>query len=156
MQYNEDDNKSEFVGEHMEELFVYSLLCDVGYEKYVEYRKALDVLFLEDPENEVLLDLEGREYKDAMLHLYHIMETEKYDVSAFGKHLMKNLKHIYEESDLTKFAKKMYELWKRLPGSIDQKEPFQILCYADDCLDYGDEKQCRELYEKALSYYDVT
>lgn len=37
---------------------------------------------------------------------------------------------------------------------IKLEEPFYILSYADDCLGYGDEKQCRELYENALNYYD--
>lgn len=50
----------------MEELFVYSLLYSIGYEKYDEYREALDNLFCCTPEDEILLDLEGRDYKDAM------------------------------------------------------------------------------------------
>lgn len=45
----------------MEELFVYSLLYSIGYEKYDEYREALDNLFCCTPEDEILLDLEGRE-----------------------------------------------------------------------------------------------
>ena len=44
---------------------------------------------------------------------------------------------------------------QRLPSVIEYgEEPFFALCYADDCLSYGDEKQCRDLYEAALSYYD--
>lgn len=56
-------------GRRMEELIVYAVLCSVGYEKIDEYREKLDKLFLENPQDEVLLDLEGRSYKDAMLHL---------------------------------------------------------------------------------------
>lgn len=48
----------------------------------------------------------------------------------------------------------MYQLWQYLPSELSEKEPFDILCYADDLLSWGDEKQCRELYEKALFYYD--
>ena len=48
----------------------------------------------------------------------------------------------------------MYRLWTLLPKKIKLEEPFYILSYADDCLGYGDEKQCRELYENALNYYD--
>lgn len=40
-----------------------------------------------------------------------------------------------------------------LPQETGQKEPFKALCYADDCLSWGDEKQTRELYEKAFQYY---
>ncbi len=41
-----------------------------------------------------------------------------------------------------------------MPRDIGQKEPFLTLCYADDCLSYHDEEQCRKLYEKAMCYYD--
>lgn len=34
------------------------------------------------------------------------------------------------------------------------EEPFHILSYADDCLSYGDEKQCRELYESMFAFYE--
>lgn len=138
----------------MEELFVYSLLCGVGYEKYDEYREVFDSLLLCNPEDEVLLDLEGRGYKDAMLHLYQLMYELSFDTIEFGKQLMSKLKPIYEESDIVVFCKKMFDLWNRLPDKIDCEEPFHILSYADDCLSYGDEIQCRELYERALNYYE--
>ena len=49
----------------------------------------------------------------------------------------------------------MYELWNRLPKVIDEmEEPFHVLAYADDCLAYGDEKQCRELYESMFAFYE--
>ena len=138
----------------MEELFVYSLLCDVGYEKYDEYREVLDNLLLCNPEDEVLLDLEGRDYKDAMLHLYQLMNELSFDTIEFGNQLMSKLKPIYEESDIVVFGKKMFDLWNLLPDKINCEEPFHTLSYADDCLSYGDEIQCRELYERALSYYE--
>lgn len=138
----------------MEELFVYSVLWCVGYEKYDEYRDKLDSLFLDNPENEILLDLEGREYKDAMLHLCHLLESEDFDVDEFGKQLMDKLRFIYEDSTLMEFARKMPKIWNRLPEKIDCEEPFHTLNFADDCLSYGDEQQCRELYEKALYYYE--
>ena len=138
----------------MEELFVYSLLCDVGYEKYDEYREVLDNLFLWNPDDEVLLDLEGIDYKDAMLHLYQLMNELSFDTIEFGNHLMSTLKPIYEESDIVVFGKKMFDLWKLLPDKINSEEPFHTLSYADDCLSDGDEIQCRELYERALNYYE--
>lgn len=42
----------------------------------------------------------------------------------------------------------------KMPDSIGKKDPFYIFGYADDCLAYGDEQQCRELYERALDYYE--
>lgn len=138
----------------MEELFVYALLYVIGYNKSAEYHYALDKLFLDDPSNKELFDLEEMEYKDAMLHLFHLMRTTTVNYDKFGILLMRILKPIYRESDLFDFGKKMYELWKILPSNIDKEEPFHTFCYADDCLSYGDERQCRELYEIALNYYD--
>ena len=138
----------------MEELFVYALLYVIGYKKTAEYQHALDKLFLDDPSNKELLDLEEMKYKDAMLHLFHLMRTHPIIQDEFGIFLMRMLKPVYCESNINDFGKKMYELWNNLPHSIYENEPFFIFCYADDCLSYGDEHQCRKLYEKALNYYD--
>lgn len=59
----------------MEELFVYSLLYDVGYEKVNEYEETLNHLFLNNPEDRNLLDLEGMAFKDAMFHLRHLINV---------------------------------------------------------------------------------
>ena len=48
----------------------------------------------------------------------------------------------------------MYDLWKLLPDKINNEEPFCTLNYAGDCLSYGDEIRCRELYKCALNYYE--
>lgn len=59
----------------MEELFVYSLLYDVGYEKVNEYEETLNRLFLNNPEDRNLLDLEGMAFKDAMFYLRHLINV---------------------------------------------------------------------------------
>ena len=82
------------------------------------------------------------------------MDRSEFDTECFGKILMRSLLRIYESIDIALFAKKMYSLWNKLPRDIGQKEPFLTLCYADDCLSYHDEEQCRKLYEKAMCYYD--
>ncbi len=139
----------------MEELIVYAVLCSVGYENIDEYREKLDKLFLENPQDEVLLDLEGRSYKDAMLHLCCLFDEGNLDMDRFSIKLMSKIKDIYiAENDLAEFGKRMYRLWQYLLGELSEKEPFNIFCYADDPLSWGDEKQCRELYEKAIYYYD--
>ena len=108
----------------MEELFVYSLLYSIGYEKNDEYRDVLDNLFCCTPEDEILLDLEGRGYKDAMLHLYQLMNELSFDIIKFGDQLMSELKTVYKESDIVGFSKKMYDLWKLLPDKIIMKNHF--------------------------------
>ena len=105
----------------MEELFVYSLLYSIGYEKNDEYRDVLDNLFCCTPEDEILLDLEGRDYKDAMLHLYQLMNELSFDIIKFGDQLMSELKTVYKESDIVGFSKKMYDLWKLLPDKINNE-----------------------------------
>ena len=138
----------------LEELWVYSLLCVVGYDKYDEYEEALDRHFLSDSSNEDLIDLESRNCKDAIIHTLSLIETTEINNDGFGTFLMRALKPIYCESRIEEFADKMYKLWSNLPGELRMTDPFHILSYADDCLSFGDEKQCRELYEKALYYYE--
>ena len=139
----------------MEELFVYAILCGVGFEKYDKYEHTLERLLEWKPTDEMLLDLYGRKYKDALLHIHSIMNEYSLDCELFGKCLMKELKDIYLSVEISEFGKKMYELWNRLPSAIDEmEEPFHILSYADDSLSYGDEKQCRELYESMFAFYE--
>ncbi len=138
----------------MEELYIYALLYTIGYKKYDEYQCVLDRLFLNEPSNEELLNLEGMKCKDAMLHLFSLMQTSTIDQDKFGSLLMSILKPVYQESDIRDFGRKMYKLWQMLPSSMNEKEPFFTFCYADDCLSYDDEQQCRALYENALNYYE--
>ena len=118
----------------MEELFVYSLLCTTGYKLYDKYENVLNSLFIKNPTNEILMDLENRNIKDAVLHTQYLMNKYPINVIEFGKHLMENLKPIYRESSLKAFGRDMYELWEKLPDSIGKKDPFYIFSYADDCL----------------------
>lgn len=137
----------------MEKLFVYALLYSEGFDVWAMYSDTLDKLFIENPEDENYLSLEGMAPKEAVLHTIAIMHRNTFDTGYFGKILMESLRQIYENIRLETFAKKMYSLWNKLPGFVDKEEPFFTLCYADDCLSYGDEYQCRQLYEKAMNYY---
>ena len=139
----------------MEELFVCAILCGLGFDKYNTYKETMDRLFELNPTDEIVLDLYGRTYKDSMLHIHSIMNEYTLNCELFGKCLMKELRTIYLSVEITEFGKKMYELWNRLPKTIDiMEKPFHVLSYADDCLSYGDEKQCRELYESMFEFYE--
>lgn len=139
----------------MEELFVCAILCGLGFEKYARYEETLERLFEMNPTDEMLLDLYGRQYKDALLHIHSIMNEYPLNCELFGRCLMKELRDIYSSVEISEFGKRMYELWNRLPNAIDEmEEPFHVLTYADDCLSYGDEKQCRELYEAMFDFYE--
>lgn len=139
----------------MEELFVYAILCGLGIEKYDIYREKLEQLLVLNPTDEIFIDLYDRTYKDGLLHANSIMNEYTLDCERFGSFLMKELEKLYLSVEITEFGQKMYELWKRLPKTIDKmEEPFHVLSYADDCLSYGDEKQCRKLYESMFDFYE--
>ena len=139
----------------MEELFVYAILL---YEELItenEYNKWLDELFLNTPENDDLLYLEGEtDIKKAIIYVRTHIDYQNLDLEWFGRILMSKLERIYVNcSDIKYFADRMYSLWESLPGNIQNIEPFWALCYADEPLSWGDEKQTRNIYENMLSYY---
>ena len=139
----------------MEKLFVYAILYSVGYDVWREYEEELDRLYLANTDNEEYLTLESMSPKEAILHTFSLMQELPINRDIFGKELMNAIKPIYKSCDIRDFGNHMYELWQRLPSVVEYgEEPFFVFCYADDCLSYGDEKQCRDLYEAALSYYD--
>ena len=109
----------------MEELAVYAILCSAGYDYNSEYNRTLDKLFLEDQMNNDYLELEGMQQKDAILHTLSIANTYSLKQNLFGKHLMKELRNIYEQSQLNDFARNMRALYKllKLPTPIWCVEP---------------------------------
>ena len=127
----------------------------MGFDFWHLYSAQLDRLFLESPDNEVYSHLETlRNPADVALHVISIMSDASFDADQFGRALMRPLKEVYANSDLSGFSRKMYLLWNGLPTSIQDKEPFFTFCYAGDCLSYGDQLQCRRLFEEAIHYYD--
>lgn len=139
----------------MEELLAYAILL---YEELVaenEYSKRLDELFLDNPENDDLLYLEWEtDIKKAIVYVRIHTDYKNLDLERFGRILMSKLKIVYVNcSDIKCFASRMYSLWKSLPGSVQNIEPFWTLSYADDPLSWGDEEQTRNIYEHMLSYY---
>ena len=140
----------------MEELFIFPLLSSVGFDVRTDFSNTLDALFLNDPDNAALLELEMMKCKDAIAHAAYLMEiTNAMDIPKFGKALMREIRRLYTKcGDLTAFSWKMYELWTSLPVSIAHDDPFFGLDYAVDCLSYGDEQQCRDILECSMNYYE--
>lgn len=144
----------------MEELLVYALLL---YEKLLtenEYNKRLDELFLSTSENDNLFnDLLYLEWetniKNAIVYIRIHIDYNHLDIDLFGKILMSKLNKVYKNDlDIRKFADRMYNLWKDLPGNLQDIEPFRMLSYADDPLSWGDEGQIRNIFERMLCYYE--
>ena len=142
----------------MEELFAYAILL---YENIVTeemYQKKLNELFLKNPENEMLLKLEWEtDIDEAILYIRTHIEYKNINDEKFGKSIIKILKKYYEYcTDIKQFVEKMYSLWEVLPTTIQHKQPFYMLSYADDPLSWGDIEQSRSIYENVLNYYQVT
>ena len=144
---------------NMESLFAYSYLLAWGFCSLQEYNAYLDKMFLETPDNEVLLDLEecSNSYKDtfARLKRYFEYETDNFDKEQFGKTLLNGLESVYHSNvySIAAFTRKCYELYTMLPECLKYENPFWFLDYADEPLSWGDEKYSRVLCEKAFGFY---
>ena len=142
----------------MDELLAYAILLYEGIVTEDEYQERLHALFLEHPDDRMLLDLECE--TDIQKAVIYIRTRADYGCiclhpETFGRTLMKKLRDYYSScTDLRRFGSKMYSLWESLPGNLYKQEPFWTLSYADDPLSWGDEVQTRSLYEKMLNYYE--
>lgn len=139
----------------MEELFAYAILICAGIESEEAYHKRLDELFLDDSTNEIFLNLEWQnDIRGAFAYIEANVDYTTFDEDLFGKSLMERLRKYYDRCpDIREFAAPMYNLWEILPDSIQDKQPFFTLCYADDPLSWGDEAQTTKLYNSMLDYY---
>lgn len=121
-----------------------------------DYYAELDRLFLEKPEDDFLLELEdlGGDCAAAWQRIASTSQTEM-DIDKFGRELFAALEKVYSENKiaLKEFGARCYKMWNRFPADFCNDDPFFVLCYADDPLSWGDEKQTRELYQKAFDHY---
>lgn len=148
----------EMQGDIMVEILLsYAILLYVGLVSDSEYKEILDTYFLKHPDNALLIELEWRTFDIEgtikMIFDYCLENNVNYDT--FGYFFISKLEEIYYQydMDIQSFGSKMYSIWTLLPSEIDNKEPFWTLCYADDSLSWGDEKQTRELYQNMFQYY---
>jgi len=119
----------------IETLYVYALLLKVGFNVKLEYGEHLDALFLETPDNDLLLELEwsfsDTENSIALIR-FHCYEYD-IDYNVFGSFLFKKLRKLYKQyNNIEEFGSKSYALWQQLPDDIQYIEPFETLIYAAD------------------------
>ena len=144
----------------MEELLACVLLCGEGLLPWKVYQERLDARFLEDPDNDLLQELEWNagDWKGAYARIreYWADHAESIRIEIFGRFFLDRLKEIFrrEDLDLRWFGSRMYTLWKNLPPWLQDIQPFWPLSYADDPLFWGDEAQSRSIYQEMLTYYD--
>lgn len=145
----------------MEELLAYVLLCYEGVLPRESYQEKLDALFLADPEDELLQELEwnSTDWKGtyAKVREYSAAHYETFRMERFGRPFLAALEALYRQRTRTEirwFAGRMYDIWEGLPPWLQNVQPFWTLSYADDPLTWGDEKQTRKIYENMFRYYD--
>lgn len=144
----------------MEILVAYAYLWAFGLCFKEQYNKYLDILFLSDFDDDILLELEecSDDYRNTFGRLKRYLEYEavEFDVDLFGKSLFSVLEKTYRNNtlDISEFGERCCNLWNVLPDNIREQKPFYILSYADDYVSVGLEETTRELYEEIFTYYN--
>lgn len=143
----------------MEKLVALCYVWVFGLSDKDDYYAELDRLFLENPEDDYLLELEGfGNNRAAAWERLGWLAESSLNIDIFGKELFAALEKVYNENrfPLAEFGRRCYKMWCALPYKPYQSEhiePFCTLTYADDPLSYGDEGQSRNLYEAAFNFY---
>lgn len=140
----------------MEEFLAYAYLLGEGLIEFNVYENRLNEMFENDTENEDLIELEylSSSLKETIIYIRAHTNYNTMDINKFGKKLFELLKPIYNTMDIETFAKAMNSLWHGLADNMQDIDPFWMLSYADEPLSWGDKEQTRELFEKAITYYD--
>lgn len=143
----------------MEKLLVYSYLWRLSLNDGQKYNNYLDMLFLNESDNYLLLELEFlTDAESAFIRLkrYFDYETESFDTILFGKTMFLELGNIYRSKtvSIALFAKKCYELYTMLPVRVNNLEnPYNVLSYIDDMIEYNSLQDIEETIETMLNYY---
>ena len=142
----------------MEKLYVEFLLWASGIGTNEGYEALLNELFMQEPNNSLLLELEqiSSSVLETRARFFRYFNHEHaLDTAFFGKNLFSTLERIYrlELLPIADFAVKCNLLSHYLPQELYFVDPFYILSYVDDPLGWNDEKQVRELFEKAFGFY---
>ena len=140
----------------MEFLYACCLLWALGFTAGESYADALHSSFRDRPESPTLFALEeafpdtGRSL--SLLEAVCTAEGSGFSQAAFAKALFTGLRAVYTENHfaLPSFGQKCYVLWKALPSSLRDQEPFLTLSYAQDSLSWGDETAMRAHLEAAF------
>ena len=140
----------------MEKLAALCCLWANGLGTKEDYLAELDRLFLEDPENDFLLELETLGGSSAAWKMICPLAENSPNTDEFCKELLAALEKTYNKNRLSplEFGERRLHMLYSLPHKITDKEPFHSLFFADIPYDeYYDEERTREIYQKAFNYY---
>lgn len=144
----------------MEKLTALCCLWIAGFCEKTDYERELDEMFLKDPENDTLLELEGL-YGDKQGTLSMLArQINDANEDEFGRELLVHLERYYGETEnimsFGRLADKLREtLIFVLPYRSVNSEPYYSLDLAVEELDpgWGDEQRARECFRLAFDYY---
>jgi len=140
-----------------ETLLAYIILIDLNLTTITDYRDHLDELFMNNPDDDILLELEWSisNFDKSKMLIYDYFKNHDINPDIFGSFLMQKLKPIYisYNTDIKAFEYKMLELWHKIPNELIHQEPFWKMSYAGEPLTWGDVEQTREIYEEMLNFY---
>lgn len=140
----------------MEKLAALCCLWAFGLGCKEDYSEELDRLFLENSEDDFLLELENLgDCAAAWKRLSTLVECSL-NVDKFGTELLAALEEVYNENRLSplEFGERRLHMLYNLPRKISGNEPFHSLFFADIPYDeYYDENRTREIYQNAFDYY---
>lgn len=143
----------------MNELYAAFLLSVYGFRSKEQYEVLLHECFLNEPDNDILLELEECSWSQlntsGRFIRYWTYGGGVLNSEIFGSKLLAGVKEVYDSSSLPieEFAHRTYQLWKLLPEHIAYEQPFWTLNYAGDYLSWGDKVQTRKSYEEAFAFY---
>lgn len=142
----------------MEDLIAYFYLCQCGFGSIETFNALLDQKFLENPNDDTLLELEwhSSDWNAVAPIMYRLLTcSDSIKIDLFGKCLFRRLEAAYRTNSIpiAEFDSKCYHLWSCLPEEISYHEPFYTFNYAGDDLFYYGEAKTRKLYEKVFAFY---
>ncbi|MDE6781212.1 MAG: hypothetical protein K2J40_07125 [Ruminococcus sp.] len=140
----------------MEEIFALGLLIDWNDTAENLYNRKLDELFLENPDNPDLLELELKcgSIKETVIYIRNHINFSNINTETFVKSLVGCLKILYYSMDIEIFSKLSYRLWLRLPSHISENSLLSILNYMDDYVSIGFIDSAKQNYERLFAYYE--
>lgn len=123
------------------------LLEQAGFHLKVSYEDTLNQYFLENPEDETLLELE---FNSSNIAQSIRMLRAKYDRDQFAALICEELKELYENTALKEFVPCAYKLWQIMPFSVI---PLSDLGYIKKSLTKKNMEQADAICREMFRYY---